>query len=68
MGGINHQLPHIFFSRTDEHQFCPSAFVARTDEVVLGVAPAAVIGRQIARWSIDAQYLENGIDESPVIY
>ena len=47
MGGIHYQPFHVFFSREDEHQFRPDAFVAPTNETAVGVAPATVIGRQI---------------------
>lgn len=68
MGGIHHQPFHIFFSRQDEHQLRPDAFVAPTDETAVGVAPATVIGRKIPPGCAGAQYPENGIDELPVIH
>lgn len=68
VGGIHHQPFHAFFSHQDEHQFCPNAFVAPTDETAVGVAPAAVIGWEIPPGCTGTQYPENGIDKLPVIH
>ena len=68
MGGIHHQPFHVFFSREDEHQFRPDAFVAPTNETAVSVAPATVIGRWVSLGCAGTQYPENGIDEFPVIH
>ena len=66
--GIDHEPFVVGFVDQLFQQRLPDALVAPTNEAAVGIAPPAIVGRQIPPGSAGAQDPENGVEKKPVVF